>query len=302
MINILLEIYNYEISEDELNYMSMNQLRIFEEMSYNIDIDDLLRLHENGDLLSILEIIEMYKKSEERFTDLSAKKVIDFYKQLKDWNEEVSFEDICEIYDNFQDKLWDLIDNEKYDHLIEDYGLQEVSATYDDIYTECGGNKEDYTGYNSEDGEEYNIYHRVYNKLSAKKNESNSDESQDGSSEDKSYSSQLSSDEDDEDSSENEGSSNEDVIVHCMNNIIYDHPELIDSLLYNKVGKDRFLESTIFRKDVFYTTTDTDIDICNGIDLNYILNKLENRVAIKSKTHILSPYIEWMLNGANLVI
>ena len=295
MKRMLLEIFSQEILDEQLDDLSINQLRELEEISFDIEVNDLIRLHEYGNLMSLLEIIEMYKESEKRFTDLSAEKVIDFYKQLQEWDEDISFDDICKIYDTSKDKLWDLINNEEDDHLIEEHGLQEVSDTYDAIYAECGGNEPDYTGYR-EDGEEYNIYNRVHNRLSEAENESNSDESYYGLNEDRS-----SLDGYDEASSENGGSSNEDLSVYyCFTNIIYDHPELINSLSHNKVGRDRFLESTLFKKDVSYTTTDTYLDTCHGIDLNYIVNNLGNRVVIKSKTHILSPYLEWMLNGVQL--
>lgn len=178
MVDMLLQICYYELSENELNDLSMNQLRTLDKIVSDIDVDDFLRLHENGKVLSILDIIKMYEESDKKFTDLSEENVIDFYKQLQVWETDITFDDICQIYDTSTDKLWDLIDNEKEHNLIEDHGLQIVSDIYDAINAQCEGNEIDYTGY-SEDG----IYDRVRNTLSDVTNESNSDESN-GSNED----------------------------------------------------------------------------------------------------------------------
>lgn len=179
IIDILSEEFEEGISDEELNALSMNQLNILEEISSSYDKDDILRLHDNGNILSLSKIISLFQKSKKKFETLAHQKVIDFYHQLQEWDEDVSFEDICDLYDSSEDKLWDLIHDE--DDLISEYGFTRVSNTYDDIFEECGGNDENYTGYD-EDGEEYNIYVRVYNRLLKEENGSDSDEDSNNSS------------------------------------------------------------------------------------------------------------------------
>ena len=274
MIDILLEEFDDDISEDELTNLSMNQLKTLEEMTFVIDNDDLLRLHDNGDVLTLSEIIEIFQESEKKFISLAHEKVIAFYKQLQEWDEDISFKEICKLYDVSEDKLWDLINNEEEDHLISDHGLQEVSDTYDTIYSKCGGNKPGYTGY-SEDGEEYNIYNRVYNRLSEEANGSRSDESSNNDSDKESNCSDsafLNSDNEDsqESGSESRGSSNETTSAYCLTSIIYDNPELIESILYRKSAKEILSETFMISKKELYNSIDSSVGLPNNLDFSYL--------------------------------